>query len=107
MATATATERKKSPYVRKFAKVEYRPDTEQVVVTEPGVLKLELLGTAEAAEMLGVERPRIGRWLQARNGNPPVMLAPFAYLKSGPVWLRQQIEAMQAERDRRRRGTPT
>jgi hypothetical protein len=60
--------------------------------------KLDLVGTAEAAEILGVERPRIGRWKKAK-----VLPEPVAELAAGPVWFREQIESVQEERDRRRR----
>jgi hypothetical protein len=59
---------------------------------------LDLVGTAEAAEMLGVERPRIGRW--KKSG---VLPDPVAELAAGPVWFRDQIEGVLAERERRRR----
>lgn len=62
------------------------------------VRKESLVGTAEAAELLGVERPRIGRWRKAG-----IMPEPVAELASGPVWLHSQITAIQDERDRRRR----
>jgi hypothetical protein len=60
--------------------------------------KLDLVGTAEAAEILGVERPRIGRWKKSK-----VLPEPVAELAAGPVWYREQIEAVLSERDRRRR----
>lgn len=60
--------------------------------------KLDLVGTREAAEILGVERPRIGRWLKTG-----VMPEPVARTKSGPVWFRSQITGMRGERKRRRR----
>lgn len=66
------------------------------------VRSAELLGTAEAAELLGVERPRIGRWRKVG-----IMPEPVADLKSGPVWLRSQIEGVQEERERRRRQPST
>lgn len=77
--------------------------------------KLDLVGTWEAAEILGVERPRIGRWLKpwrtwlhgdeeyiesgGKRGVPPKkgqepeikMPKPIADLKSGPVWHRRDI----------------
>jgi hypothetical protein len=58
-----------------------------------------LVGTAEAAEILGVERPRIAKWL--RNG---VIPTPLAKTAMGPVWLRSQIEAALPEADARRRN---
>jgi hypothetical protein len=60
--------------------------------------KLDLVGTAEAAAMLGVERPRIGRWRKAG-----IMPEPVAEIAATPVWLRSQIEGIQAEREKRRR----
>lgn len=64
--------------------------------------KLDLVGTAEAAEILGVERPRIGRWKKSK-----VLPEPVAELAAGPVWYREQIEGVQEERDRRRRVKAT
>jgi hypothetical protein len=58
-----------------------------------------LVGTAEAADILGVERPRIAKW--RRNGVIPTPLADTA---SGPIWLRSQIEAAIPEAEARRRN---
>ncbi len=85
--------------------------------------QLDLVGTAEAAEILGVERPRIGRWLDrctycgaknmkgewesrpctSRRGHRSVMPEPVAKLRSGPVWHRSQIEDFRGGREKRRR----
>ena len=90
--------------------------------------QLDLVGTAEAAEILGVERPRIGRWLdrcthcgakqmrgewdpenpnfipcKSRRGHRSVMPEPVARLRSGPVWYRSQIEDFKGGREKRRR----
>ena len=91
--------------------------------------QLDLVGTAEAAEdILGVERPRIGRWLdrcrhcgakqmkgewdpedpnfipcKSRRGHQSVMPEPVARLRSGPVWYRSQIVGFKEEREKRRR----
>lgn len=56
--------------------------------------ELDLVGTFEAHLILGVERSRLARWLSDNEKNPdrarvPV---PVARLRSGPVWLRSQIE---------------
>lgn len=51
-------------------------------------LKGRLIGTAEAAEMLHVERPRIGRWREMN-----MLPEPVEQLAAGPVWLRSQIAA--------------
>lgn len=70
--------------------------------TKNGTKKLDLVGTAEAAAILGVERPRIGRW--RKSG---VMPEPVAEPAAGPVWHRSQIVAMKPERELRRRGVTT
>lgn len=57
-----------------------------------------LVGTKEAAEILGVERPRIAKW--RRKG---ILPPPLADLAGGPVWLSSQIESALPEADSRRR----
>jgi hypothetical protein len=70
--------------------------------TPTGVVEVRglLVGTAEAAAILGVERPRIGRWRALDNGKLP---EPVAQLASGPVWLRSQIEALRGSTTARKR----
>lgn len=58
-----------------------------------------LLGTAEVAALLGVERPRVGKW-RALGRIPE----PLEDLKATPVWLREQIEPLVAEAHAGRRG---
>ena len=58
-----------------------------------------LMGTAEVATLLGVERTRIGKW--QRVGQMP---QPIDRLASGPVWLRSQVEPLVARVESRRRG---
>ena len=58
----------------------------------------ELLGTAEVAELLHVERPRIGRWLALGK-----MPEPIARLRAGPIWWRSQIEAFAPDVESRRK----
>lgn len=58
----------------------------------------DLVGTAEAAEILDVERPRIGRW--KKTG---VLPPPITELATGPIWLRKDITALTKERESRRR----
>jgi hypothetical protein len=58
----------------------------------------ELVGSTEAAEILGVERPRISRWREKG-----VLPDPVAVLKAGPIWTRAQIEGFMTERERRTR----
>lgn len=64
------------------------------------VRQLDIVGTAEAAEILGVERPRIGRWI--KRG---VMPNTAAHLQATPVWHRRDIEKMRewVEDNRRNR----
>lgn len=86
---------------------------------------VELVGTWEAAEIIGVERPRMGRWIGpwrdwksgdkeyresgGASGVPPQVgpepsiriPKPVALLKSGPVWLRPEIEQFARERRHR------
>jgi hypothetical protein len=96
MAVAEGKTPKKEPAV---AVIKIEPDG-TVRVTRPGVLRLDLVGTAEAADdILHVERPRIGRW--RKNG---VMPKPLAVIAAGPVWERGQIEQMVGEREKRRRA---
>lgn len=61
----------------------------------------QLVGTAEAARILDVERSRIGRWRKAGR-----MPEPIEELDATPVWLRPQVEELREEREagRRRRG---
>jgi predicted DNA-binding transcriptional regulator AlpA len=67
---------------------------------------LDLVGTREAAEMLGVERTRIGRWI--KTGRMP---EPLARLHATPVWLRRDIaplaEQVRAERAERHAARAT
>lgn len=79
-----------------------------VNVTEWGDGKVDefgdLIGTAEVAELLDVERSRIGKWI--RRGHMP---KPLAQLAAGPVWLRSDIEGLipWVEEGRRKRGDDT
>lgn len=60
---------------------------------------VRLAGTAEAAEILGVSSQRVSR-LRLRKGFPE----PVAVLRSGPVWLREQVEVFGATWDRDNKG---
>lgn len=63
------------------------------------VKQIDVVGTAEAADILGVERPRIGRWIK-RGVMPPTAIE----LKATPVWHRKDIMRMHdwVEANRRR-----
>jgi hypothetical protein len=79
-----------------------RPEAELVVPAPIGdadmnvqAETLELVGLAEAAELLGISKAalwerRYGRCDQANR--PPSFPEPVAVLKCGPIWLRGQIE---------------
>lgn len=55
----------------------------------------DFLGTREVAELLGVEPPRIGRWLtKEREGKQKKLPDPVARLNMGPVFLREHIMAL-------------
>lgn len=64
------------------------------------VKQLDIVGTAEAADILGVERPRIGRWIK-RGVMPPTA----RMLSATPVWHRRDILKMHdwVEANRRNR----
>ena len=55
----------------------------------------DFMGTGEVAEMLGVEPPRIGRWLKKEEeGKQKKLPDPVARLAMGPVFLREHIRAL-------------
>lgn len=58
-----------------------------------------LVGTKEAAALLNVERPRIGKYLLLGK-----MPKPVGTLGAGPVWWRPQIEDMRGWVDAQRKG---
>jgi hypothetical protein len=67
---------------------------------------LELLGLAEAAELLGLSKAALGerRRRRGRRGNLlPAFPAPIAELRCGPIWLRSQLDEYRDELARRRR----
>lgn len=61
----------------------------------------DLVGTAEAAEILGVERPRIGRWRERG-----IMPEPIRQLAATPLWTKDQIKALRDDRKGMRRRPP-
>ena len=70
----------------------YDKSRRRLVLDVPEKLGTRLVGTAEVAAMLDVERPRIAKLM--RLGDFP---APFAVLASGPVWwdetIREEVRA--------------
>lgn len=53
----------------------------------------DIVGAAEAAEILGVKTPQISRWLKAGK-----MPESFQTLKATEVWLRADVLEMKAKR---------
>ena len=61
----------------------------------------DLVGVAEAAELLGVSRQQVHRL--ARRPDFP---APVAQLKAGKIWRREDVEQWAQEHAGRRPGRP-
>jgi len=70
--------------------------------------KLDLVGLAEAAEIIGVERSTISNRRRRTTPPPrhPSFPTPIAELRCGPIWLRQQITDYTAERERLQNAIP-
>ena len=66
---------------------------------QPVVTQQDLVGTAEAAAILGVERPRIARW-RKRGLMPDTVVR----LQATPVWEREHVEALRSWVDAHRRN---
>lgn len=70
----------------------------------------DLLGAAEVAQLLRVDRTRPSKWKLNRTTFGPDKVPfpdPFVDLKTGPIWLRSQIEPLiPFIEDRRRTGKP-
>lgn len=73
--------------------------------TKTGPVKVEgvLVGTAEVAAILNVERPRVGRWRSLGHMLPPVVGETAA----GPIWNRSDIEALRSQTEARRKPRKT
>lgn len=72
--------------------------------------KLELVGLAEAADLLGVQKHTIGNYRtrlgvdEIRVGaRGPAFPDPVAELRCGPIWTREQLVEWKAEHERRER----
>lgn len=67
----------------------------------------DFMGTREVAEALQVEKPRIGRWLKNEGkGLAKRLPTPVARLRMSPIWLREQIEALQRGEDPKKIKAP-
>ncbi len=64
-------------------------------------MTLDLLGTAEAAEVLGVERSRIGRWrnrgIVLPDGRRVQFPEPVLELRATPVWRGRDIRRLREQ----------
>jgi hypothetical protein len=59
---------------------------------------IDLFGVFEASLLLAVERSRFARWLDENEKGKQSIAPPVAQLRSGPIWMRSQIEAKLLER---------
>lgn len=74
--------------------------------TEAGLVHVSgpILGTAEVAAELGVERPRVGRWESRRRAGVNYFLpAPLGRGRSGPYYLRAQVERVRESVESRKK----
>ncbi len=60
---------------------------------------LELVGPAEAAEILGWDPRRVHTYIKRK-----LFPEPYARIKATRLWTREQIEAFKVDRERRRTG---
>jgi hypothetical protein len=72
------------------------PDGTHVVVRRTPHKPGDLVGAAEAADILGVERTRISRY--RRTGAMP---DPISELRATPVWHRRDVENLRNQRKRK------
>jgi hypothetical protein len=69
----------------------------------------DLVGASEAAEILGVQKMTLNRWLRPGSGTPDwshgpdrtYMIEPKR-IRSGPVWVREDVERFAREIGRQR-----
>ena len=64
--------------------------------SENGAITLDLVGSFEAAELLGISRSALWERRRRHDNFPP----PVAELRCGPVWFRWQIQDYAAEERR-------
>ncbi len=57
-----------------------------------------LMGTAEVAVMLDVDKSQVARWRSRPNKHGPRFPEPVARIKAGPLWLRRDITAFKRAR---------
>ena len=60
----------------------------------PGASKLDLVGLAEVAELLGTRRQQAVRWTQQADFPEPV-----ARLRMGPIWRRADVTRWAKQRE--------
>lgn len=66
---------------------------------------VDVVGTDAAAKLLKVDKSQIGRWRRdTRDGKARVAFPePFDQLRSGPLWLREQIVEFNKSRPKRKK----
>lgn len=67
--------------------------------------EMPILGVKEVAELLGVDKSQIGRWLRTPPQSTPQLPEPVQRIKAGQLWDRQAILKFRAVWRRRRRPT--
>lgn len=86
---------------------ETRPEVSTTAGPPWGTAQLpELVGAKETLEILEVDKMTLNRWSQPGSGdNPPegTYMIPPARIRSGPVWVREDVERFKVERGRQRR----
>lgn len=65
----------------------------------------ELVGNAEACEILGISKRTLGRWMQPGSGEfgpESTYMIPWKTIRASPVWVREDVERFADEIGRRR-----
>jgi hypothetical protein len=73
-------------------------DTGEIDGYTPPPDEAPLLGTAEAARMLAVDKSQIARWRARPTKSGPPFPEPVTRIKAGPLWKRADVEAFAAAR---------
>jgi predicted site-specific integrase-resolvase len=65
----------------------------------------ELAGTKEAAEILGISKVQLSRWMKPGSGtlgNDQTYMIPPVRIAAGPIWVKEDIERFAIEVGRQR-----
>lgn len=69
----------------------------------------ELVGSAEAIEILGIQKSTLRRWMlpgSGRLGPDRTRMIPPVRVSSGPIWVREDVERFMREIGRERAYNP-